>query len=122
VIDTDEDISLLSLRLSGSHQQVNRDAFDLIYYSIRKRMFLGRFTVAERTALHPDARCTLREMARMQGHLACPLIFNVSAVTCLEREEKPEHSVGEEGVAWHARLLQQTLLDAPQEAWNHIHV
>jgi hypothetical protein len=51
-----------------------------------------------------------------------PLIFNVWAVTCLEREEKPEHSVGEEGVAWHAFLLQQTLLDAPQEAWNHIHV
>jgi predicted kinase len=102
----------------GNDQQVDRDGFDLFYYSIRKRMFLWRLTVAEKTALHPDARRTLlREMACMQGHLACPLIFNVSAVTCLEREEKPEHSVGEEGVAWHALLLQQPLLDAPQEAW-----
>src|SRR5712691_10360740 len=30
-----------------SNQQVNRDTFDLFYYIIRKRMYLGRFTVAD---------------------------------------------------------------------------
>lgn len=66
----------------GNDQQVNRDAFDLFYYSIRKRMFLGRFTVAERTALHPDARRTLREMARMQGHLALASVYRMDASYC----------------------------------------
>ncbi len=105
-----------------TNQQVNRDAFDLFYYIIRKRMFLGRFTVADSTALHADARRRLREMARMQGYLACLLIFNVSAETCLERDRRRKRMVGEAVIAYHARLLQQMLLDAPGEGWDQIHV
>ncbi len=104
-----------------TNQQVNRDAFDLFYYIIRKRMFLGRFTVADSTALHTDARRKLREMARMQGYLACLLIFNVSLATCLERDQRRERMVGQDVVVYHARLLHQTLLDAPQEGWDQIH-
>ncbi len=105
-----------------TNQQVNRDAFDLFYYIIRKRMFLGRFTVADSTALLPDARRRLREQARMQGYLACLLIFNISAETCLERDRERDRMVGRDVVAYHARLLQQTLLDAPQEGWDQLHV
>ena len=105
-----------------TNQQVNRDAFDLFYYIIRKRMFLGRFTVADSTALYADARRRLREMARMQGYLACLLIFDVSAETCLERDRRRERMVGEAVIAYHARLLQQMLLDAPGEGWDQIHV
>lgn len=105
-----------------TNQQVNRDAFDLFYYIIRKRMFLGRFTVADSTALYADARRRLREMAHMQGYLACLLIFNISAETCLERDRRRERMVGEAVVAYHARLLQQMLLDAPGEGWDKIHV
>ncbi len=105
-----------------TNQQVNRDAFDLFYYIIRKRMFLGRFTVADSTALYADARRRLREMARMQGYLACLLIFDVSAETCLERDRRRERMVGEAVISYHARLLQQMLLDAPGEGWDQIHV
>ena len=105
-----------------TNQQVNRDAFDLFHYIIRKRLFLGRFTVADSTALYPEARRKLREMARMHGYLACLLIFNVSAQTCLERDRRRERMVGQDVVDYHARLLQQTLLDAPQEGWDQIHV
>jgi predicted kinase len=106
----------------AANQQVNRDAFDLFYYIIRKRMFLGRFTVADSTALYADARRRLREMARMQGYLACLLIFNIPASTSLEWDRKRERMVGESVVAYHARLLQQTLLDAPNEGWDQIYV
>ncbi len=105
-----------------TNQQVNRDAFDLFYYIIRKRMFLGRFTIADSTALHADARRRLLEMARMQGYLACLLIFNIQASLCLERDRSRERVVGEAVVTYHARLLQQTLLDAPTEGWDQIHV
>jgi predicted kinase len=105
-----------------TNQQVNRDAFDLFYYIIRKRLFLGRFTVADSTALLPDARRRLREQARMQGYLACLLIFNISAETCLERDRERDRMVGRDVVAYHARLLQQTLLDVPQEGWDRFHV
>src|SRR5712692_1592784 len=53
----------------GNDQQVNRDAFDLFYYSIRKRMFLGRFTVAERT------RFTQTHGARYERWRACKAIW-----------------------------------------------
>ncbi len=47
----------------------------------------------------------------MRGYRACLLIFTVWAVTCLEGDEKGGHSVGEEEVASHTRLLQQTRLN-----------
>ncbi len=81
----------------ANNQQVNRDAFDLFYYIINKRMFLGRFTVADSTALYADARRRLREMARRYGYLACLLIFDISQETCAQwnqgRERKVEEKV-----------------------------
>ncbi len=105
-----------------TNQQVNRDAFDLFYYIIHKRMFWSRFTVADSTALQPEARRKLRELARRYGYLACLLIFDVSMQTCQERDRKRERMVGEQIIAYHARLLQQTLLNAPAEGWDQVHV
>jgi hypothetical protein len=50
-------------------------------------------------------------VAHLRGYRACLLIFTVWAVTCLEGHEKGEHSVGDEEVASHTRLLQQTRLN-----------
>lgn len=105
-----------------TNQQVNRDAFDLFHYIIHKRMFQSRFTVADSTALQPEARHKLRELARRYGYLACLLIFDVSMQTCLERDRNRERMVGEQVIAYHTRLLQQTLLDASSEGWDQLHV
>lgn len=105
-----------------TNQQVNRDTFDLFYYIINKRMYNGRFTAADSTALQADARRQLRELARRHGYLACLLIFNISLATCLERNRGRERKVEEQVIFYHARLLQQTLLDAPNEGWDQIYV
>jgi predicted kinase len=105
-----------------ANQQVNRDAFDLFYYIIHKRMFQGRFTVADSTALLPAARHKLQGLARRYGYLACLLIFNVPAQICLERDRRRERMVGEQVIAYHTRLLQQTLLDAPGEGWDQVYI
>lgn len=106
----------------ASNQQVNRDTFDLFYYIISKRLYLGRFTVADSTALYPDARRRLREIARRYGFLACLLIFDTSQETCLQRNELRERKVEARVMPYHAALLQQTLRDAPNEGWDQIHV
>ncbi len=106
----------------ASNQQVNRDTFDLFYYIISKRLYLGRFTVADSTALYPDARRRLREIARRYGFLACLLIFDTSQETCLQRNELRERKVEARVMPYHAGLLQQTLRDAPNEGWDQIHV
>ncbi|HYB00582.1 MAG TPA: AAA family ATPase, partial [Ktedonobacteraceae bacterium] len=43
-----------------NNQKVNRDTFELFHLIIQKRLSLGRFTVADSTALQPDARRKLR--------------------------------------------------------------
>ncbi len=105
-----------------ANQQVNRDTFDLFYYIISKRLFLGRFTVADSTALHAEARRQLRELSRRFGYLGCLLIFSTSEATCLARDQVRERKVGSQVIAYHMGLLRQALLDAPSEGWEQVHV
>jgi len=105
-----------------TNQQVNRETFELFYYIISRRLFLGRFTVADSTALQLEARRRLREISRRFGYLGCLLIFNVSEATCLARDQVRERKVGAQVIAYHMRLLQQTLQDASYEDWEQVHI
>ena len=105
-----------------NNQQVNRDTFDLFYYIIQKRMFLGRFSVADSTALQTEARRRLRELSRRSGYLGCLLIFNIPPEVCLERDKMRHRMVGEQVVTYHAGLLQRAIQDAPYEGWEQVHV
>jgi predicted kinase len=105
-----------------NNQQVNRDTFDLFYYIIQKRMYLGRFTVADSTALRSDTRRRLRAQSRQSGYYGCLLIFNTPPEICLSRNRLRSRNVEEQVIPYHAGLLQQTLLDAPNEGWEQVHV
>jgi predicted kinase len=106
----------------SNNQHVNRDAFDLFYYIINKRMYLSRFTIADSTALQTNARLRLLELARRHGYLACLLIFNTPIATCLERNRQRGRNVEEQVIAYHAGLLQQVIRDAATEGWQQIHI
>src|SRR6266516_3926374 len=56
-------------------QQANRDTFDLFYYIIHKRMFQNRLTIADSTALQPEARHRLLGLAERHNYHTCLLIF-----------------------------------------------
>ena len=105
-----------------NNQQVNRDTFDLFYYIIQKRLYLGRFTVADSTALRSDTRRRLRAQSRHFGYYGCLLIFNTPPDICLARNRLRSRNVEEQVIPYHAGLLQQTLLDAPTEGWEQIYV
>jgi protein phosphatase len=105
-----------------NNQQVNRDAFELFHFIIQKRLSLSRFTVADSTALQPDARRKLRELSRRYGYLGCLLIFNIPPEICLERNKNRHRLVEEQVIPYHASLLQRTILEAPLEGWEQIHV
>ncbi len=104
----------------SNNQHVNRDTFDLFYYIINKRMRLSRFTVADSTALQPEARHRLLELARRHDYATCLLIFNVPLAASLERNRARGRLVEERVIAYHAGLLQQVLHDAPHEGWQQI--
>ncbi|MGI9060734.1 MAG: AAA family ATPase [Ktedonobacteraceae bacterium] len=105
-----------------TNQHVNRDTFDLFYYIIRKRMYLGRFTVADSTALHADARHQLRELALHYGYYTCLLIFDIPTAICLQRDRQRTRRVGEAVIAYHDGLLKQAIVDAPKEGWPQVHI
>ena len=105
-----------------NNQQVNRETFEVFHMIIQKRLFLGRFTVADSTALQTEARRKLRTLSRYFGYFGCLLIFNIPPEICLERNKSRHRSVEERVIPYHAGLLQRTILDAPQEGWEAIHI
>ena len=105
-----------------NNQKVNRDTFELFHLIIQKRLSLGRFTVADSTALQQDARHKLRELSRHYGYLGCLLIFNIPPEVCLEHNKSRNRLVDEHVIPYHAGLLQRTILETPYEGWEQIHI
>ena len=103
-----------------ANQQVNRDTFDLFYYIIGKRMYQNRFTIADSTALLPDARQRLLELAQRHHYHKHLFIFNVPFETCMQRDLQRKRKVGEQVIAYHSGLLKQALLNASGEHWDGI--
>ncbi len=105
-----------------NNQKVNRDTFELFHLIIQKRLSLGRFTVADSTALQQDARHKLRELSRHFGYFGCLLIFNIPPEVCLEHNKSRNRLVDEHVIPYHAGLLQRTILETPYEGWEQIHI
>jgi predicted kinase len=104
-----------------SNQQVNRDTFDLFHYIIHKRMFQNRFTIADSTALLPDARQRLLELAKRHQYSANIVVFRTEDRVCIERDSKRKRSVGPQVIAYHVGLLQLALSAIPGEGWDHVY-
>jgi len=105
-----------------TNQQIHRETFDLFHYIISKRMRLGRFTVADSTALQPFARRRLLAQVSQSSYHGCLLIFNIPLEVCLQHDELRPRMVGEQVINYHMGLLQRTLQDAPSEGWEQVHV
>jgi protein phosphatase len=105
-----------------NEQAFNRDAFDLFYYILRKRMHNGFFSVADSTALKPVAREELRKISRSYGYYGCLLILVTPPEICLQRDRQRARQVGESVIRYHDGLLPQVLEDAPKEGWERIHI
>lgn len=105
-----------------NNQQVSRDAFDLLYYIVQKRLLQGCFTVVDSTALQVDTRRRLLEIAQRHHYTACLLIFNTSPMICIQRDSTRTRKVGVEVIRYHEGLLGQVLSDAPHEGWQQMRV
>ncbi|GCE10204.1 hypothetical protein KTT_00630 [Tengunoibacter tsumagoiensis] len=107
-----------------SSQHVNRDTFDLFYYIIHKRMFQGRLTIADSTAILPEARHKLLELAHRHQYQTCLIVFNIPLDVCLEHDHQIERGriVGEKVIAYHIEQLQGALTVIPQEGWDQVYI
>ncbi len=105
-----------------NNQQVSRDAFDLLYYIVQKRLLQGRFTIADSTALQASTRYKLLEIAQRHSYNTCLLVFNTSSAICIQRDQTRMRKVGEEVIRYHAGLLHQVLADVPHEGWQQVRI
>ena len=105
-----------------NNQHVNRDAFDLLYYIVQKRLLQERFTIVDSTALQASTRQKLLEIAQRHHYNACLLVFNTSPAICIQRDSMRIRKVGEEVIRYHEGLLNQVLSDASHEGWQQIRV
>ena len=104
-----------------TNQQVSRDAFDVFHYIIHKRMLLGRFIIADSTALLSNARHRLLEQARNYQYATCLLVFTVDPAICIQRDRDRHRIVGEIIIRNLQLMLEQALRDIPGEECQQVY-
>lgn len=90
-------------------QWVSGRAFDLFHFIIRHRMGLGRFTVADSTALERSARRTLIKIARECDMPAWLLAFDVPLKICLQRNASRSRNVNIDVIERHHAKMRTAL-------------
>ena len=98
--------------------RVSRDAFALFHEIIELRLRHRRLTVADSTALHPEARRALRAIARRSGVPVTVVIFDVPEATCRLWDARRERKVGTAVIRRQWEMLQDALRRIPGEGYE----
>src|SRR5687767_4471119 len=76
-------------------QAATNDAFDVLYYIVRKRLAAGKLTVIDATNVQPEARKPIVAMAREHHCLPVAIVLNLPDRLCHDRnKDRPERSFG----------------------------
>jgi protein phosphatase len=76
-------------------QRFNTQAFALLHFLVEQRLTLNRLCVVDSTALTPQARKDLLNLAKKCQVPTTLVLFNVPLETCIERDKKRERTVGQ---------------------------
>jgi len=99
---------------------VSAHAFDLLYFTIDKRLALGRLTVADSTALGADARNRLRKIARGRGVPLHIILFDVPVECLIDRDSARERTGGERVIRSHAEKFAMALENIAREDFDAV--
>lgn len=101
------------LRVSGA-------AFALFHQIIDSRLRFRRLTVADSTALHPDARRELRRIARRWKTPTTLLAFDIPEETCILWNARRGRRVARAVIHRQWQQLQSALRRVPQEGYEQV--
>jgi len=105
-----------------SNIRISRDAFELFHYLIETRLRHRRLTVADSTALRPDARAALRQIARRCQAPAVAVLFDVPEATCVQWDTQRGRRVGRPVIQRQWERFQQALRAVPGEGFDQVHI
>lgn len=102
--------------------EASADAFKLFHQIVDMRLRRRRLTVADSTALHPDARSDLRRIARRWNIPVTIIVFDVPEQTAVRWDARRGRRVGHAVVHRQWQQLQEALRRIPLEGYDHVAV
>jgi protein phosphatase len=104
-------------------QAATNDAFDVLYYIVRKRLAAGRLTVIDATNVQPEARKPIVATAREYHCLPVAIVLNLPDRLCHERNQgRPDRHFGPHVPRQHAQALRRSLRHLKDEGFRHVFV
>lgn len=100
--------------------RVSRDAFELFHRIIEMRLRHHRLTVADSTALQPDARKTLRQIARRWEVPVIAIVFDVAEARCLTWDHSRTRRVGRPVIHRQWERFQQAMRTVSHEGFDQV--
>jgi len=103
-----------------SDQRYQTQAFALLHFLLEQRLSINRLCVVDSTALTPQARKSLLEIARRHQVPAVVLRFDVPLEVCLERDSQRPRTVGQAAIERQYQLFEQAKATLQQEEFDQI--
>ncbi|GAB4319147.1 MAG: hypothetical protein Kow0059_12950 [Candidatus Sumerlaeia bacterium] len=97
-------------------------AFRVLHTILEERLRLGRLTVIDSTAVHPDHRSIYVKMARRFGLPAALIIMNVTDTVCIARDRRRSQRVGERAIIAQWEILQRGLESVEEEGFDPVYI
>ncbi|MBI3650576.1 MAG: AAA family ATPase [Acidobacteria bacterium] len=104
------------------NQQVTGHAFELWRLIIRKRLLIGKTTVADATNLESGDRKWLLNTARYYNFFATVMVFDLPIETCLARNARRQRVVPEDALFRQYELFQASVRTIPDEGFDAVWV
>lgn len=101
---------------------VSPEAFELFHMIIGRRLGLRRLTVADSTALRPEARGTLLGIGRRHAVPVTVIVFDVPEERCYLHDTRRDRRVGRAVIAQHVQQLHEALRTIPHEGFDAVAV
>lgn len=103
-----------------SNMEVSREAFELFYFIIEKRMMSGRIVVADSTALSYDARHKLLKMAGRNNYHTVLIMFDIPLDVILKQNSSRDRKVSEKVISRQYEAFIKSLKYINNEGFNEI--
>lgn len=104
-------------------QEATGDAFDLLFYILRKRLARRLLTVIDATNVQAEARKKLIAAAREFHTFAVAVVLEPDLDTCYERNRKREdRQFGDHVIRNQSRDLRRSLRGLQREGFRYVHV
>ncbi|HEX2204499.1 MAG TPA: polynucleotide kinase-phosphatase [Longimicrobium sp.] len=104
-------------------QTATADAFDALYYLVRKRLGRGLLTVIDATSVQPEARKQALALAREYHVFPVAIVLNVPERVCVERNHaRTDRQVPPHVIPQQVSQLRRSIRNLEREGFRHVFV